>query len=74
MLRFAFLVELPDGEREEYTTAGEGLTAKKAVERAYDTLPDGTEIITPLRGGVPDSLDLSPPESKDGDDSDGDDE
>jgi hypothetical protein len=63
--RFAFLVELPDGDRDEYGTAGEDLTAEQAVERAYEKLPAGSSIVKPLRGEVPGNLDLSPPEGSD---------
>jgi len=59
--RYAFRVELPDDEQEEYETAGEGLTAEQAVTDAYMALPDGAKITKALRGQVPDDLDLSPP-------------
>lgn len=71
--RFAFLYEY-EGERNEYSTAGENLSAEAAVARAYAALPDGTTVVKALRGDVPDDLDLSPPEGvtseAEGDDAD----
>lgn len=61
--RFAFLVDKPDEEdRQEFRCAGDYLTPEEAVERVYENTPDGTEIIKPLRGMIPDDLDLSAPE------------
>lgn len=59
--RYAFLYEGPDGERNEYTTGGEGLSAETAVERAYGALPDGATLVKTLRGSVSDDVSLSPP-------------
>lgn len=61
MDRFAFIVELPDSSRDEFRTADESLSAEQAVERLYEELPNGTQIVIPIRGDVPGTVDLSPP-------------
>lgn len=61
--RFAFLYRPPDGGREEWETASENLTAEEAVDRFYESHPEA-EIVKPLRGQIPDGLDLSRSEAE----------
>lgn len=65
--RYAFKVKTADGDFEEYSTAGDGLMAEDAVERAYERYESGAEIVKVLRGHVPDFVSLEPDEPGDED-------
>jgi hypothetical protein len=61
--RYVFLVSVPgEDQRQEYGTVGDGLTPEEAVERCYDRMSEGAEIVKVARGEIPDDVDLSPPD------------